>query len=159
MSLKRWALSVAEYIICLLLYTYFTVPVHEFLHLIALRLLGGDGYIVQTWWGAAVTFTKQPSNPILVALAGGIGVAALYTLIFYWNYCDGDLEEASAVLPLIGSQLAYGIFEALFTYKKPLGEYIFWAGVVSAVGWLAGFLPGLKLLINAWVKLNIGEKR
>jgi hypothetical protein len=138
----------AEYIICLLLYTYFSTPIHEWLHLNILRWLGGEGYIVQTWWGAEVIFTKQPSNPTLVALAGGIGVAILYFLIFYWDYYDGDLEEASAVLPLIGSQLTYGIFEALFVYRMPLGEYIFWGGLVSGIGWAIGFLVSLKFIVK-----------
>jgi hypothetical protein len=154
MNLKTFALTITEYIICLLLYTFFTAPLHEWLHLTTLRRLGGDGYIIQTWWGAETVFTKTPTNPTLVALAGGIGVAILYALIFYWDYYDGDLEEASAVLPLIGSQLAYGIFEALFVYTMPLGQYIYWATIISNIGWATGFIISLNLLIQRLTSLG-----
>jgi hypothetical protein len=56
--------------------------------------------------------------------------------------------KAKTQLPLIGSQLTYGIFEALFVYTMPLGEYIFWGGLVSGIGWAIGFLISLKLIVK-----------
>ena len=120
--MKRLFLSLAEYVVCFMLYTWFTVPLHEWIHLEVLKWLGGDGYIIKTWYGGAVIFTKPPSNPTIVALAGGLGVAILYALIFYWDYYDGDWEEAGAVLPQLFSQLFYGVFEASYIYTMPFHE-------------------------------------
>jgi hypothetical protein len=151
-KLKNLLLSIIEYAVCFFLYTWFTTPIHEWCHLTLLKWYGGDGYIIKTWYGAGVVFTKPPTNPTIVALAGGIGVAILYALIFYWDYYDGDWEEAGAVLPPLFSQLFYGIFEALYVYTMPFQEYLKWGGILTTAGWTIGFILGLTMLFKKLIK-------
>jgi len=152
---KEIALRVAEYVVCFLLFTYFTTALHEWLHLSVLKWLGGDGYITKTWYGGAVVFTEMPSNPTIVAFAGGIGIAILYTILFLWDYYDNDYEEAAALLPVIGGQLAYGLYEGFFIYTIPFSEFMKWSEVVSVTGWTVGLLIGFYIMFKGWIKEEV----
>lgn len=146
LGFKDFFLSIAEYATCLLIFWAVTIPIHEFAHLQVLRWLGGNGHIIITWYGAAVVFTKQPTNPFLTALAGGISVVAIYAILFFWDWVDGDYEEAVSLLPFIFSQFLYGLLEAFFIFSMPFGIFHKWASVVMTAGIVTGTLIGLYIL-------------
>jgi len=153
MKVKEILLSIAEYTIYFALFMYFTTPIHEWVHLQLLRFLGGDGYIVMTWYGASVIFTRQPSHPTIVALGGGIAAAFFYSLKAYWNYISMDWEELAALLPHIGGQLFYGIFEGLYIYTMPFSECLKWASIVQSVGFMLGLLVSLYVILKWWIEI------
>jgi hypothetical protein len=134
MTLKSGVLSIAEYATCLALYYFMILGVHEYIHLTVLRALHGDGYIILTWYGASVHFTQTPSNFLLVALSGGLGLALIYGLLALWNLKDGDIEEFAVVFPFAGLQLAYGLVEGFLIGAIPFGQFYLYGELASAVG-------------------------
>lgn len=151
MKLKPLLMSIAEYVLYFALYMYFVIPIHEWIHLQLLKLFGGDGYIAMTWYGGGVVFTKQPTHPTIVALSGGIGIAILYGIIAYWNYISMDWEELASLLPNIGSQLFYGIFEGTYIYVMPFQEFLKWGTLIQMIGWSIGLIASFYILIRWWI--------
>jgi len=144
---KRIALSIAEYAACYIIFTIMTVPMHEWVHLVVARMLGGDGYIVATPFGALTVLTKIPEHFYLVAFSGGIFTAIVYLILFIWDVHDNDVEEYCSIIPLITSQLGYGVFEGMFVASMPMDAFISWGTVVLIVCWGIGMLASLCTLI------------
>jgi len=132
---------------------------HDWIHLQLLRYFGGDGYIIMTWYGGCVVFTQEPTHPTIVTLGGGIIVATLYGIKAYWNYVSLDWEELAALLPHIGGQLFYGVFEGLYIYTMPFSEYLKWAGLVQRIGFLLGSLVSVYILLKWWSEAKISKTR
>ncbi len=65
-------------------YFLLSIPVHETFHFIALRALGGDGYVVFTLRGGWTAFSDLPRHDWLVLLAGGVLTALVFTSFFWW---------------------------------------------------------------------------
>lgn len=130
----------------------FKNAIHEWCHLSVLQYFGGDGYIVKSFWGVGVHFTKMPTNVTAVAFAGGLGTAAFFALLMYMDW-DDDPETAAAFPPLIFSQLFYGIIEGLWIFGNPalFNEY---AGMASSLGSGIGFAITLYLLIKWLIRLD-----
>jgi hypothetical protein len=136
-----------EIVFYAVIYTMFSVAVHEYFHYNVLRMLGGEGYAVFTWFGGAVVIEKFPPNPqamTLVALAGGVGVGMLLIFSAIWDYISKDFEEMLAELVIGFAQLSYGLYEGLFWWL-PRPEYHTWAQLAGAVGSLTGAAIGMYL--------------
>jgi len=59
--------SVMKLVLLILAFTLIAVPIHEVRHYIALKLLGGYGYIEIDALCGRVVVAKQPSNMVAVA--------------------------------------------------------------------------------------------
>lgn len=157
MTGKQAILGVAEYIVDFLIFWLVALAVHEFIHLNVLRMYGGEGYTAFTITGGAVVFTKPPSNYFMFALSGGLGIVAIYGLLAFWNWKDRDMEEFASILPFIGSQLAYGIFEGLFVFTMPRRLFNEYGGYISTAGFVFGLAISLWIMANLLVD-NLVEK-
>jgi hypothetical protein len=145
--MKEKLLSSVELLFYVFVYLMFGVAVHEYLHFNVLRVLGGEGYAVFTWFGGMVVIEMPPPEPwamTVVALAGGVGVGLLLIATAYWDYVSKDFEEMVAELIVGFAQLSYGLFEGFFWWM-PRPEYYIWAQTVGSLGALAGVLLGSYL--------------
>jgi len=153
-SLRKGLLSLAEYVFCYFLFMFMEIGIHEYCHLWALVSLGGKGYIEITWFGAQCVITRVPPQwygPTLVALAGGIGVFLLYSIIVYWDWIDEDYEEMAACLPMWLKNLVYGLFEGFMLWRMPSEEFLKWALIICGVS----FVAGIFISITTWVKFSL----
>jgi len=155
MNVRQMLFSIAEYVTCFMVFYLVRLGVHEFFHLEVAILFGGDGYIIKTFWGASTVLTKMPTHPTVVAFAGGLGLGTIFFILAYWDWCDWDFEECSALLPHAFSETAYGIFEGLFLpvmgfwgTKLTIEQFIQYGSIISLTGWIIGLLLGLYL----WLK-------
>ena len=146
MGVKKAFLSLAAFVAYFIGFLWLSTAIHEWLHLEVLQRLGGDGYIMKGWIGGYVVFTQDPSNPMLVAFAGGLGVAAVYAFLALWNWANFNPEEYSALLPVICGQVAYGVFEGLFIFSLPMAVYADWSQLVYLFGLVAGAVPSVLLM-------------
>ena len=142
-----------EFALTFLIFYWFTLAIHEWCHLSVLRYFGGDGYIIRTWFGAGIVFTSQPLYPQLVAFAGGIGIAIFYTFLCFMDW-DDDIESAAALIPLICSQLAYGIVEGFFIFNVSAKTFSRYASQALTVGWVVGLILSIIVIVEWLVKLN-----
>lgn len=125
---------------------------HEWIHLNVLRFFGGDGHIIMTpLGGAGVVFTRDPSNFLLVALSGGVGVGLILLVKFIYDFKD-DPEEAAAIIPFMVSQLAYGIFEGFFIANMPRAQFTLWSQRIWLVSLLITLPLSLIYVVNHLVK-------
>ena len=150
-SIKQLLLSIAEYVVCFAIFMFVEVGIHEYCHLYVLTLLGGKGYIILTWYGAACVIESMPPQwyaPMLVSLAGGLGVFIIYTVLAVWDWLDGDFEEMASLIPFSAKNLAYGLFETAFVFVMPLHEYIKWGTVVSIAGFTVGLIASFYVLFK-----------
>ena len=155
-SMRGKLLSFAELLFYLFTYLMLGVAAHEYLHYNVLKMLGGEGYAVFTWFGGMVVIEKVPPHPwgmTLVALAGGVGVGLFLLLAAYWDYISKDFEEMTSELIVGFAQLSYGLFEGFFWWM-PRPEYYTWAQVAGSAGCLLGLSIGAYLWIrkgwDAW---------
>ncbi len=65
-------------------YFLLSIPLHETFHFIALRVLGGDGYVVFSLRGGWTAFSDLPRHEWLVLLAGGVLTALCFSTFFWW---------------------------------------------------------------------------
>lgn len=146
-EIKRKLLSLAEFITCIIIYTYFTLPLHEWIHLSVLKMLGGNGYILSTPFGGFTVITESPKFfEFLVPFSGGIFVGLIYTVLFLWNKYSDDIEEMMALLPNITSQFTYGIFEGLFIYM-PFEWFVNTGQYVVMVSYIVGLVASSCIIV------------
>jgi len=72
---------IADIITSAFVFFMLTLAWHEFCHLLVLKAVGGDGYIIYTLLGGFVIITKLPDmlfELVLVYLSGGLGCSLLY---------------------------------------------------------------------------------
>jgi len=95
-----------------------TLAWHEFCHLMVLKVLGGDGYIIYTLLGGFVIITKAPDTLlelVLVYLSGGLGCSLLYAYFYFWWLEEPtDRYVRLICLAFLISQIAYAVLEALW---------------------------------------------
>jgi len=146
---KQLFISIAEYAFCLTIFLFVDTGIHEWSHLTILRLLGGDGYIIKTPFGAGVVWTQMPTHPLgplIVSFGGGIGAAIIMLIIIIWDLWD-DVEEAAAAFPIFTRNLVYGIYEGLFILNTPRDVYIQNGMVISNLAFVVGVGLGILLFV------------
>lgn len=108
--MKNNRAAFAQSLIVFLVYLFVTLAVHEYGHLIMIRLLGYEGYVSSDWM-SAVQWVKVPSNPFhrfLVGMAGGLTVGLVFGFLYF---LDVDKENRFAFIVLVGSNLVYCGYE------------------------------------------------
>jgi len=84
------------------------VPLHEYCHLVVLRILGGEGLIV-SWALNQMQYEQYTrSQLILTAYSGGILSGIVWLLL---SFHDRDIENRLVSRVIAVSQIVYGIFE------------------------------------------------
>ena len=122
-----------------------SLPYHEFLHLWALRALGGDGYIKTTEMFFECVATSPPSNPLIVSMIGGIGCGLTYLLLAFLSHRNKSPENYAALMSIAFLQIFYGIFETIYIGKIPPRVYEVWSERIGLIGavvglWLSNYL-------------------
>lgn len=104
-----------QLILVIATYLMVATAIHEYSHLIALRLTGYEGYIKSTELNAVyfTTFPQDANVRFFVGASGGLG-ASLVLLVLY--LMDVDPENHHTFKILIGYQLIYGFFEGYGFY-------------------------------------------
>jgi len=161
MNIKQMILSIAEYVTYFVIFYYVRLPIHEWCHLSILRMLGGDGYIRATLWGAETVFTRMPTHPTIVAFSGGLGLGTIFLFLMWTDWIDGDYEEVSALLPNCLSEYSYGVFEGLlipgiglFGGKLTMAEFLKYGTWIGVAGWTFGLILGWHIWLNTASWLN-----
>jgi len=160
---------VGKYIATFFAFYYFTSPIHEWGHLQICMWLGGSGYITRqaTLTGTLnmMVFTEVPTVPtpeiamLLVSFAGGIITASVFSLIFFFDYRDGDIIGAMAILPHITRQYVYGIVEGL-CYNMSIYQFVHIGSIATTLGFMVGLTISLYVVINYIANgLYKGEKK
>lgn len=132
---KAWRLG--EVLVEALIFLVMTICLHEYAHIQALHLLGGDGYVRYTFLSGFTKVTVIPSYEhwhILTAVAGGGVVVLVYYVL------DGLILEADTSIALrlvIGHQLPYAIMEGLGLNTSPLCSVAVGLGMILAMVWCA----------------------
>jgi hypothetical protein len=107
------------------------IPLHEYCHLVALRLLGGRGEIV-SWALNEMQWLHDPNTLQMVATAYAGGVCSgLIWLLLSWRDEDEENRLISRILGL--NQIVYGLFEGTAFL---LGNY----GLIGTGSLIAGTL-------------------
>jgi len=141
-----------EFILVFIISRFTVTGIHEWLHLWATQELGGDGYIIKSIFGAGVIWTTRPEYPMIVAFAGGVGVATIFGIRIIMDWHD-DITEAAALMPIFCSQLVYGIVEGLFILDAPV-TFEKYAQTSLAVGSTNGFLIAVVMMLMWLVRLS-----
>ena len=146
-----WGLT--EFVVIFVIAKFTVTGIHEWLHLWATQVLGGNGYIINTIFGAGVVWTIRPEYPQLVAFAGGVGVAILFGIRIIMDLHD-DITEAAALMPLFCSQLAYGIIEGFYILNVSSKVFEGYAQKALTVGGVIGILTTMVMLLYWLVRLS-----
>ena len=151
-GIKAFLCSMVEFAIFFMIFYLVTTGIHEWFHLTTLKMLGGEGYIIKDVWGVTGTvFIKEPSNPFLVCLAGGIGTGLLYLAIIILNWYDKihrDFEEVAALVPFCICQLVYGIFEGFFIGRISIPEFYTISGIIGPTTMTIGLIIGMIIMVK-----------
>ena len=117
--------SLSKFAATFIMLLWCSASIHEWFHLTATQMLGGNGYIVRSLFhgGGSVKFTVVPSDPTLVAFAGGLGVALVFGILMLLDWIAFDTSGAAAILPIVLSQLGYGIVEGLFFFNMTRSQF------------------------------------
>jgi len=151
---KAKIISIVEYFIHYMVFLLVVTGIHEYFHLVTLRMLGGDGYIKLTWYGGACVPTVLPEKGLWLFYLSGGAFTALVLFLLSWLF-ENEIEERCAVLPFILNQAVYSILEATLITRLPRGEYLKIAMLVGAmthsIGILIGFLTLLEYMLGTEV--------
>jgi len=131
-----------KYIIHLFMFMLITAGMHEFFHLTLLKLLGGEGYIGLSFWGAYIIPERMPPRGAWIALLGGGFLTAL-TLTILGLWFENEPEEKAAVLPHILTQITYGICEALIWPILPISKFILITNIITFTLFILGSIIGI----------------
>lgn len=138
-------LRLGEVLVEAMIFLVITICLHEYAHLQALHLLGGEGYIKYTFLSGMTLVTENPTNPhwhTLTALAGG-GIVVLVYYVLDALILEDDTSIALRLV--IGHQLPYAIMEGLGLNHLPVCNVAIGLSMIVATIWSA---PLLKRLIN-----------
>ena len=151
---KDKVISVVEYFVHYLVFLLVVTGIHEYFHLVTLRMLGGDGYIKLTWYGGACVPTVLPERGLWLFYLSGGAFTALVLFLLSWLF-ENEIEERCAVLPFLLNQSVYSILEATLITRLPRGEYLKIAMLVGtlthSIGVIIGFLTLLEHILGTEV--------
>ncbi|MBU4502457.1 MAG: hypothetical protein KKA79_07710 [Nanoarchaeota archaeon] len=144
---KNSAINFAiEFTISWLLFILLAYAIHEYSHLLTLKMLGGDGAITE--WNLMTPISMPPveHGAALIALAGGWGVMIVYSILLL---IIEEMQERCALLIIAIQQGIYGVGEMMA--HMGIGVNMF---VVAFLGYVIGIIPVLFLVYKIF-----GHKR
>ena len=132
LSCRQKAMSTLVYMVG---FGLVALVMHEFFHYVALRALGGDGYITFSLQEGFTHFTTVPDHVWVVRLSGGL-LTAVFLLLTFWIWAwssespnDTNLEVAAFTWG--AGNLAYAPVEILTT-SQTVGVLVFGIGFCAA---------------------------
>ena len=142
------------------LYFFMATAIHEQFHNLASRTLGLDGYVKFSLWGVSYFYYAQGVAPtftqdLIVRLAGGLGTALLFGLLWGFSHWQGMYSEWEIDTSFIFGVIT--IFQVIYAMCEPLSTLWAWSqlvGILFGIG-LCSYLYGIKLM--RWLYL-IPEK-
>ena len=135
-----------EFAISWVLFILLAYAIHEYSHLLTLKILGGEGAITEWNLMTPIQMPELEHGKALVALAGGWGVMIVYSILLL---IIDDMQERCALLIIAVQQGIYGIGEMMFH----LGVNVSMFGV-AFFGYMVGIIPVMFLIFK-----KFGHKR
>ena len=135
-----------EFSISWVLFILLAYAIHEYSHLIMLKVLGGEGAITEWNLTTPIQLPNIEHGKALVAIAGGWGVMIVYSILML---VIGDLQERCALLIIAVQQGIYGVGEMFFHMGMNINMF-----TVAFLGYLVGVAPVMFLVYKLF-----GHKR
>ncbi|MBM3199937.1 hypothetical protein FJZ53_03280 [Candidatus Woesearchaeota archaeon] len=135
-----------EFSISWVLFILLAYAIHEYSHLITLKILGGEGAITEWNLTTPIQMPNIEHGKALVAIAGGWGVMIIYAILML---IIGELEERCALLIISIQQGIYGVGEMLFHLGAPINML-----TVAFIGYTVGTIPVMFIIYKLF-----GHKR
>lgn len=127
-----------EFAISWVLFILLAYAIHEYSHLLTLKILGGEGAITEWNLTTPISMPQVEHGAALIALAGGWGVMIIYSILLL---ILDDVQERCALLIIAIQQGIYGIGEMMFHIG--IGVNMFF---VAFLGYLVGIVPVMFLV-------------
>lgn len=135
-----------EFALSWIIFILLAYAIHEYSHLLTIKLLGGQAAITEWNKTTSITLPSSPIAQYIVALAGGWGVMLIYSMLLL---VIEEKQERCALFIIAVQQGIYGI-----------GELLFHAGwvtnmlTVAFIGYSAGTIPVMFIIMKMF-----GHKR
>ena len=105
---------------------------HEFFHFVALRALGGEGYITFHWGQGFTHFTNLPDQLWVVQLSGGLLTGIFLLVVFwFWAWSSRTLDNMNVEVAAFGWALGNVVYAPM--------EIVTSSPIVGAVAFGMGF--------------------
>jgi len=135
-----------EFSISWVLFILLAYAIHEYSHLLMLKILGGEGAITEWNLTTPIQMPDIHHGKALVAIAGGWGVMIVYSILML---ILDDLQERCALLIIAIQQGIYGVGEMLFHMGLNINMF-----TVAFLGYMVGTAPVMLLVYKLF-----GHKR
>ncbi len=135
-----------EFSISWVLFILLAYAIHEYSHLIMLKILGGEGAITEWNLTTPLQMPGIEHGRILVAVAGGWGVMIIYSILML---LIEDLQERCALLIIAVQQGIYGVGEMLSHMGLNVNMF-----TIAFLGYTIGVAPVMFLVYK-----KFGHKR
>jgi len=135
-----------EFSISWVLFILLAYAIHEYSHLIMLKILGGEGAITEWNLTTPMLMPNIEHGKAIVAIAGGWGVMIVYSILML---IIGDLQERCALLIIAIQQGIYGVGEMLFHMGFNINMF-----TTAFLGYMIGVAPVMFLVYK-----RFGHKR
>ncbi|MBL7100761.1 MAG: hypothetical protein ISS23_02280 [Nanoarchaeota archaeon] len=135
-----------EFAIAWILFILLAYAIHEYSHLLTLKILGGEGAITEWNLMTPIHMPDLESGKAIVAIAGGWGVMIVYSILML---ILEDKSERAALFIIAVQQGVYGVGEMLFHSGYKVNMF-----TVAFSGYILGIVPVLYLIYKIF-----GHKR
>ncbi len=135
-----------EFSISWILFILLAYAIHEYSHLLMLKILGGEGAITEWNLTKPLLMPNVEHGKLIVAIAGGWGVMIIYSILML---IIGDMQERCALLIIAVQQGIYGVGEMLFHMGLNVSMF-----TIAFYGYLIGLLPVIFIVYK-----RFGHKR
>lgn len=120
------------------LFILLAYAIHEYSHLLTLKIIGGKGAITEWNLMTPIQMPDIKYGKVLVAIAGGWGVMIVYSILML---IINDLQERCALLMIAIQQGIYGVGEMLFHLGYQINMFM-----IAFFGYLVGIIPVMFLM-------------
>lgn len=127
-----------EFTISWVLFILLAYAIHEYSHLLTLKLMGGEGAITEWNLMTPIHMPNIEHGKALVAIAGGWGVMIVYSILML---VIDDLQERCALLIIAIQQGTYGVGEMMFHLGFNVNMF-----TVAFLGYVIGIIPVMFLV-------------
>ena len=135
-----------EFTISWILFILLAYAIHEYSHLLTLKMLGGEGAITEWNLMTPIQMPEIKYGKALVAIAGGWGVMIFYSILLL---IIDDIQERCALLIIAIQQGIYGVGEMMAHLGFNIDMF-----AVAFFGYLVGIIPVIYLIYKIF-----GHKR
>jgi len=135
-----------EFAISWFLFLLLGYAIHEYSHLLTLKMLGGEGAITEWNLMTPIQMPNIEHGKAIIALAGGFGVMIVYSILML---IIDDLQERCALFVIAVQQGIYGVGEMMFHLGYGVNMF-----AISFFGYIVGAVPVMILIYK-----RFGHKR